>query len=424
MKIILLRLMKLRIMRFLISGGFAASTNLVLLFVLVHFFYVWYLPAVVMSFIVAVYVSFMLQKYFTFGDYTKEKIRQQPITYFGIQIINLGLNTFLMYIGVDLLGIPYLISQILIGSVMAISNFFIYKHIIFKPIVRQRGVLLSACPSCSETDNIEWGRKNGHTLMLCNLCGLIFVSPMPGEVSEIYNETYFSGGDTHGYVDYDRDKETMKFAFELYLGHMESTLGRKGKLLDVGSATGYFMNIARGCGWEVHGVEISEHAASLGRAKGLDVKTGILENLNLRGESFDAITLFDVVEHLRDPKSTLKEVNRLLKKGGIIVVTTPDSGSLWARVFGKRWHLVVPPEHLVLFNRKNFGEILKLTSFTPHLTTTIGKHFTLPYIFQNLYHWQGLGVWNILVGVANKGLLSKLKIPINLRDTFFMIAKK
>jgi SAM-dependent methyltransferase len=262
-------------------------------------------------------------------------------------------------------------------------------------------------------------------MVQCLYCGLIFVSPLPNETSHIYDKTYFTGGDGgYGYVNYDRDKEPMRMAFELYLEFMEKELGRKGKLLDVGAATGYFMNIAKRRGWEAEGVEISDHAASVGRSNGLIIHTGTLESINLPDDSFDAVTLFDVAEHLRDPKLTFLKVSKILKKGGIVVVTTPDSGSLIAKLLKQRWHLVIPPEHLVLFNRKNFGNLLGSIGFTPIIITTIGKHFTLPYIFQTLFHWQKLSVWNMLARWTNKGFFSKLRFPINLHDTFFMIAKK
>lgn len=282
-----------------------------------------------------------------------------------------------------------------------------------------------SCPSCSNTENREWGKSNGYTLVRCDSCGLISVFPMPIETADIYNETYFASGEEHGYVDYDRDKEPMRRTLESYLERVEQELGRKGKLLDVGCATGYFMDIARKRGWEVEGVEISEYATGIGNLKGLTIHAGILESINLEEKSFDVVTLFDVVEHLMDPKSAIMEVKRLLKKGGIIAVLTPDAGSLWARVLGKRWNMVVPPEHLVLFNRKNFGNLLTSIGLTPILVTNnIGKRFTLPYIFQTLSRWQGLSIWNMLARITNKGMLSKLQIPINLHDNFFMIAKK
>ena len=122
-----------RIARFLLSGGLATVTNIGLLFVLVHFFYVWYLLAASISFIAASAVSFMMQKFFTFNDYTRHKINQQTSLYLGVQIFNLGFNTLLMYVGVGLLHIQYLIAQILISGSMAVYNFFVYKHLVFTP---------------------------------------------------------------------------------------------------------------------------------------------------------------------------------------------------------------------------------------------------------------------------------------------------
>lgn len=122
-----------RIARFIFSGGSAAATNIILLFVLVRFFYMWYLLAAVAAFLVAVIVSFTLQKFFTFNDYTKSETGKQAAFYLGFQVFNLCLNTLLMYVGVDLMHIQYLIAQVLISGGMAICNFFVYKHLVFTP---------------------------------------------------------------------------------------------------------------------------------------------------------------------------------------------------------------------------------------------------------------------------------------------------
>lgn len=137
-KILFTRLTKQQTIRYLLSGGSAFATGITLLFILVQFFHVWYLLAAVGSFIISVYVSFIMQKFFTFNDYGKEKIRQQKALYLGIQIFNLSLNTLLMYIGVDVLNMHYIISQILVGGTIAVYSFFIYKHMIFCPDVSNK----------------------------------------------------------------------------------------------------------------------------------------------------------------------------------------------------------------------------------------------------------------------------------------------
>ena len=118
-------------MRYIISGGSGAVVNLATLFVLVHFFQIWYLLSVVLAFVVAFFVSFSMQKFFTFNERGLERIKQQSILYLGIQIFNLGVNAMLMYISVDILNIHYLISQFFILGFIAAYSFFIFKRFIF-----------------------------------------------------------------------------------------------------------------------------------------------------------------------------------------------------------------------------------------------------------------------------------------------------
>lgn len=131
MKILISKLFKWQILRYFISGGSAFATNIITLFILVHFFHIWYLLSAVISFTISIFVSFTMQKFFTFSNYTKEKIRQQTIFYFGVQIINLGINTFFMYINVHLFNIHYIVSQVITGGIIAIYTFFVYRHLVF-----------------------------------------------------------------------------------------------------------------------------------------------------------------------------------------------------------------------------------------------------------------------------------------------------
>jgi putative flippase GtrA len=128
MKTFITALIQWRAIRYLISGGSAVATNLFLLFILVHFFYVWYLLAAILSYVSSICVSFLMQKFFTFNDYSREKIQQQTIAYPIIQIFNLGANTLFMYVFVDLFGIHYLLSQVIIGGVIAMYSFFVYRQ--------------------------------------------------------------------------------------------------------------------------------------------------------------------------------------------------------------------------------------------------------------------------------------------------------
>jgi len=280
------------------------------------------------------------------------------------------------------------------------------------------------CLVCSSITIKFFVRKNNCDIFECGSCGLLFVYPTTVDAAMVYSEDYFGGAKGgFGYVDYDADKEPMILTFMRYLRLIRSYVPAGKKLLDVGAASGFFIDLAQKDGWQVKGVEVSEHAAALGRKKGLDVVTGTLQSLP-KEVSFDAITMLDLIEHVENPHQELAAAHALLSEGGILVINTPDAGSNVARIFGKRWHLIVPPEHLYYFNRRNIVTLLEKAGFDTLLLTTIGKQFTLQYIFKMLYKWQGLSLWKRLSFLFRRGALSRISISLNTRDNMFIIARK
>lgn len=124
------------------------------------------------------------------------------------------------------------------------------------------------------------------------------------------------------------------------LGKLLAVLGRPSstvRLLDVGCSSGAFLQSALSLGFTAEGVEPSADAAQTARAAGLKVFTGYLEQAQFPDASFDAITLIEIVEHLRDAHSLLRECARILKPGGVLLVTTPNAHSWTARAMGARW---------------------------------------------------------------------------------------
>ncbi|MDP3900379.1 MAG: class I SAM-dependent methyltransferase [bacterium] len=280
------------------------------------------------------------------------------------------------------------------------------------------------CAVCDQASPKFFMNKNGYDLYRCSGCGLIFVWPLPKDFAEIYSQDYFSGASQgFGYADYNADKKPMLSAWLKYLALIEKLLPNKGRLLDVGAATGFFMCLAKERGWQVNGVEISDFAARSGRKAGLEIFTGTLENAPFAEESFDLITMWDVVEHLPQPREFFSRASRLLKKGGVIVINTPDAGSILAGLLGKRWHLIVPPEHLHYFNLNSLSLLLSKTGFKILQHGKIGKKFTLHYVvkfIENRFSRRGF----FSSQIAKNKFLKKIAIPINTRDNFFVLAKK
>lgn len=282
------------------------------------------------------------------------------------------------------------------------------------------------CPVCGGKGK-HYANKNSFQVQRCAQCDLMFVWPMPANSVAVYEGDYFTGATQgFGYTDYDVDKQPMVPTFQNYLRriarYVAPATGKR--LLDVGAATGFFLNLARAEGWETAGIEPSESAAQMARDKRLDVKTGLLIPGVFAPASFDVITLWDVIEHLPDPLATMTVVSGLLKPGGLIAVNTPDSSSLWARIMGRQWHLLCPPEHLCLFSNAALDRLLGRIGLTLLERDKIGKSFTLQYVAQTLAHWQKFKLWESVAHALQESKVGGWSVPLNLRDNVFLLARK
>ncbi|OIQ89305.1 putative S-adenosylmethionine-dependent methyltransferase [mine drainage metagenome] len=137
-----------------------------------------------------------------------------------------------------------------------------------------------------------------------------------------------------------------------------------GKLLDVGCGGGRFLNRMKKRGWQVEGTDFDEQATKK-VSKRYDIKThvGDLVQCALPANSFDVITMSQVIEHLYDPLATLRECLRILKPGGLLVLTTPNTLSLCAAEFGAFWRGWEAPRHLHLFSVDSLHRLTQRAGF-------------------------------------------------------------
>ena len=137
---------------------------------------------------------------------------------------------------------------------------------------------------------------------------------------------------------------------------------KKGSLLDVGCSIGTFMEVAKRKDWDVFGVDLNKDAIRDCRKKGLKVE---LKDINLykNNKKFDLINMSDLIEHVISPTKTLQKCRELLKDEGFIFISTPDFGSILARIMKERWFHVWPKEHLYYFNKKTMRKLLEKTGY-------------------------------------------------------------
>lgn len=149
-----------------------------------------------------------------------------------------------------------------------------------------------------------------------------------------------------------------------YLRFMTLAQESVGTLLDVGCGGGRFLNRMQKRGWKVEGSDFVEQAAREVTARyGIKTHVGDLSQCALPSSSFDVITMSQTIEHLYTPESTLRECLRILKPGGLLVMTTPNVHSIAATEFGPHWRGWEAPRHLHLFSVESLQRLTKRVGF-------------------------------------------------------------
>jgi len=230
-----------------------------------------------------------------------------------------------------------------------------------------------ACDLCgSEDHEILFAAKRKQwtsTIVSCKKCQLVYTNPRLEslELKQFYNaESYFTTvskeGDKIGrnYVNIDIDKEMATERLS-WLNRFKKP---PGDFLEVGCATGANLLAAKESGWKTTGVEISEFASTFAiRRLRLNVITGNLEDCGFLDESFDAIGMYEVLEHVPSPMEMLREVRRILKKRGILAIDVPDFGSRLSRNLRANFLHLSPPEHLYHFTASTLKALISKAGF-------------------------------------------------------------
>jgi 2-polyprenyl-3-methyl-5-hydroxy-6-metoxy-1,4-benzoquinol methylase len=229
----------------------------------------------------------------------------------------------------------------------------------------------TACNQCGSAESEEIGcipdlllerLEVTARLVRCRRCGLVYQNPRPtlAEMGQHYPQEY------EPYTDYASQRQVNPLLRRAYAYGINKRCRfvtehkKNGKLLDIGCAAGTFLLGMRAQpGWEVEGVEPSAATAELARQHGLKVFTGTLEEAHYPSGSFDAVTMWDVLEHVHDPAATLAEIRRVLKPGGILLVRVPNLASWDARLFGRSWAGLDAPRHLFVFTPQTLRRMLR-----------------------------------------------------------------
>lgn len=207
------------------------------------------------------------------------------------------------------------------------------------------------------------------TYIQCVKCKLVWLSPRPiqSELYKYYPNVYrayqpsiaptFTQSIVRSFISNDL---VSRFFIKDRLFHWKN----KGKILDVGCASGQYMHILNSWGWDSYGVEISERAVKAGLKSGLKkLKQGTLRSAKYQANYFEAVRFSHVLEHVPSPKLELRETLRVLKPKGKIIILIPNIDSLFFRIFRSFWYPLEAPRHFYHYSPETISKYLRKIGF-------------------------------------------------------------
>ncbi len=262
----------------------------------------------------------------------------------------------------------------------------------------------------------------------CRECGHVYVNPrLPTErLHEMYQEEYWTSdrAKEFGYTQYLADRALYERTYRRRATTIERYKHAPGRVLDIGCAAGFFLKVMHDKGWETTGVEISKPMVDYAKDElGLPVvHRGDILSVDLEPESYDVITMWDVIEHLEDPVAHIAAAHRLLHRNGILLIETQNVGSRFARVLGRKWQHYKHEEHLYHFHPKSLSQLLARARFeivecSPRHG---GKYVSMGFVVERVGR-----VHPALSALASPlRLLGDRALYLNFQDEMIAIAKK
>ena len=228
------------------------------------------------------------------------------------------------------------------------------------------------CPTCGSSQPRPELEKDHMTLVRCERCDLVYVSPTfdEGHYKAVYASAEYQdivrdlGIKSHDY-------RVQRFGSER-AALMAPHVPPAARYLDVGCSTGFVVEAARDRGWQAVGLDLNPSAVEFGRGRGLDLRCVALEDAGFPPAAFDAVSLFDVIEHLLDPARTLRECARLLAPGGIVFLYVPNFDSASRLLMGKEAHFIWPTHHLNYYTPITLADFVRREGFEPVYLATEG----------------------------------------------------
>ncbi len=211
-----------------------------------------------------------------------------------------------------------------------------------------------------KTRDYDSGGKTIFSVVKCNKCGLVYLNPQPDDryLSQFYVFNYYGNQSFFHSI--------FLFINNFIIGNRAHSIlkRKKGKIIDIGCGDGDFLKFMKDKGWDAYGIEPSKSGFEIAKSK---IKENVynkpLGDIKFMDKFFDAVTIEHVLEHVDNPKEMIKQVHRIMKDDGLLVISVPNIGSVQAKIGRDKWFHLDIPRHIYHFSSETLTRFLESNGF-------------------------------------------------------------
>jgi 2-polyprenyl-3-methyl-5-hydroxy-6-metoxy-1,4-benzoquinol methylase len=279
-----------------------------------------------------------------------------------------------------------------------------------------------SCGICQNPTKFFFVSK-GYSINKCDICSFAEVTKQPSnnELEKIYSDLHLS------HLKF-RDEKAAKRENLSRLKILSHFIPTHSTVLDAGCSTGDFIVLAKQL-FNVYGIDISDGAINEAKTRAPEIahriKNIALENISNEWPKFDAICLWDVIEHVRDPVAITQSLMHLLKPGGLIFLSTPDFGSITAKIMKQHWAFMIPPLHLSYFSRKSLEHLFGVRIKSQIISCkSRGKWTSIAFLFYKLNQINYLFAPTFFLNYISCSWFGRINLYVPTNDIIYLVVRK
>lgn len=277
------------------------------------------------------------------------------------------------------------------------------------------------CRVCGRKNLKKKFRAKGWGLYRCGNCGFVFVNRKPTELElqKIYGFTYFN----HSKY---KDKNALRLENERRMKLLLKYSDVGERIIDVGCAGGEFLSLAKEK-FDVYGMDYSSEAIIRAKKRLPDLENrlfiGDSEEFSI-DKSFEVAVFWDVIEHVWGPIEVVQNISKLIRKKGYLIISTPNIGASFAKLTGKFWPFMTPPEHLSFLTKKSFDYLAERCGFEVVDWSSKGKRVNIVFLFYKIGRIFPKLINEKLINLLSKTFLKDVSVYIPTGDIQYVVLKK